>query len=825
MAKAQVTISAKNNLPEGMRGAKRDLDQFSLYAQQLGNKLKSALSVASIAAAAAAGVKLLIDAGRKCVQEFTEAEKVSKRLTAVWENVGKVTGKSVKELDDYAEGMEKVTYFTSESIKEAGLLLAATESLTEEGFDRALQASIDLAAAMGEDVTSAASTLSRAIQEPEASLSRLKSIGVSFTDAEKEQIKALTDANKLYEAQDIILGKVEGKYRGVAQAIADTPSGKLDEIKDTLGDIRETLGEGIMGALSPAFNFILEMLHKIHQWARDHVDESKFWDEVGTSTSHNLYQDYSESFLEKRRADTLQDIADQLEMMGSGGWGQFLTENLESPLEDILMIQQDNLAQIMEQYAKYVYGDNYEDWLGTIGGFMEQINDQYEPLLKVLNTIDGALEEYANPLAIPDFLKTEYSAGTTGTNDSPLAAFLKAYQSSSESYQLKTYRAVIAQAQELYDQISSGSAQQIQQMFKEAGLDPATTTRSSVLREIMEIIEDYSEKIDGLIQEEEGVKEAAAAQIDPLKKIVTNTEGKTLIGALGEGIGDLIANIRASIRGEETYSTSDQDLSAGSRLMQYALQSFGEAGEVISELSANMAAMGPILGAIVTALKYVIEGLAEALGPMLHEFIQGGLEPLRELGRAIGQILLPILKDVMPLVRQSADMLIGLFRTLGNILQPVVSLISSLILPLTQEISLYMSILEPILKVITGVLASFAGVFAYVAQAIRWIFAEVVNWMASWIPWMDAIDNPGNPGNFEDFVNAYWNNAMAGWDTSASGASASTEVAVASAAYRGATQVTINIYAEGPIVGDGGMREFARMIRDEFDALNYYGVN
>ena len=51
-----------------------------------------------------------------------------------------------------------------------------------------------------------------------------------------------------------------------------------------------------------------------------------------------------------------------------------------------------------------------------------------------------------------------------------------------------------------------------------------------------------------------------------------------------------------------------------------------------------------------------------------------------------------------------------------------------------------------------------------------------------------------------------------------------TETAISSASYRGATQVTINIYAEGPFVGDGGMREFARMIRDEFDALSYYGV-
>ena len=277
MAKAQVTISAVNKLPEGLKGAKSELNQFAIYTQQLGNKLKSAFSVAGVVAGVVAAVKGLADATKECVQQFTEAEKVSKRLAAVWENVGSATGKSAKELDDYAENLEKVTYFTSESIKEAGLLLAATESLTEEGFDRALQASLDLAAALGEDVTSAASTLAKALEDPEAAFRTLKSIGVTFTDAEKEQIKTLQDANNEYEAQAMILDKIEGKYKGVAQAIADTPSGKLDAIKDTLGDIKETIGQGIVGALEPAFTYILEMLQAIHKWAKDHIDTSTFW--------------------------------------------------------------------------------------------------------------------------------------------------------------------------------------------------------------------------------------------------------------------------------------------------------------------------------------------------------------------------------------------------------------------------------------------------------------------------------------------------------------------------------------------------------------------
>ena len=54
--------------------------------------------------------------------------------------------------------------------------------------------------------------------------------------------------------------------------------------------------------------------------------------------------------------------------------------------------------------------------------------------------------------------------------------------------------------------------------------------------------------------------------------------------------------------------------------------------------------------------------------------------------------------------------------------------------------------------------------------------------------------------------------------------SVSTSTAIGSASYRGATSVTINIYQMSPVVGDGGMKTFARMIRREFEELDYYGV-
>ena len=72
-------------------------------------------------------------------------------------------------------------------------------------------------------------------------------------------------------------------------------------------------------------------------------------------------------------------------------------------------------------------------------------------------------------------------------------------------------------------------------------------------------------------------------------------------------------------------------------------------------------------------------------------------------------------------------------------------------------------------------------------------------------------------------------NRLIKWDeygthTSAVTDTFSTQTAVSSVSYQGATQVTINIYQEAPVVGEKGMRQFVQMVREAFTELDYYGV-
>ena len=310
--------------------------------------------------------------------------------------------------------------------------------------------------------------------------------------------------------------------------------------------------------------------------------------------------------------------------------------------------------------------------------------------------------------------------------------------------------------------------------------------------------------------------------VEDVEEAVENST-RTFLQSLGDKLGSLASKI--------TGATGEQSSSFGSSVIASLTSNLGQAGEVAGKLAQNMATMGPLLGAIATALEYIFQGLSETLGPILNEFVRFGIEPLKELGRVIGDILMPILDDVMPLVRDVADFLMGLFRIVGIVLKPIIEVLSSSLSPVMSLISNILEALAPVLKVFAKIFVTVTGTIQYVIQTLQHWVASLMNWLAGldllgWQPFAGLrMTDPGSPGNYASFIKAKWASIDAAFEqnTSPSTVSASTTTAISSAGYQGATHVTINIYQEAPVVGDAGMRQFARMIRSEFDQMAYFG--
>ena len=132
-------------------------------------------------------------------------------------------------------------------------------------------------------------------------------------------------------------------------------------------------------------------------------------------------------------------------------------------------------------------------------------------------------------------------------------------------------------------------------------------------------------------------------------------------------------------------------------------------------------------------------------------------------------------------------------------------------------------VLQPLVDAITRIGSTLADIFIpildLVAPAITAI-AGTINWACDWIRYAigyltfwtddDNIDKPGSLKEYTSYDKTY--------DTAASSS------AITSAQYAGGQYVTVNIFQQAPVVGSGGMQEFARMIKNELDEMNYFGV-
>jgi hypothetical protein len=144
---------------------------------------------------------------------------------------------------------------------------------------------------------------------------------------------------------------------------------------------------------------------------------------------------------------------------------------------------------------------------------------------------------------------------------------------------------------------------------------------------------------------------------------------------------------------------------------------------------------------------------------------------------------------------------------------------------------------------LTPIIALVGKVFTVVMAPIQYV-ADLFSWLGKWLSylgqcvsvcaynlthWFTPKSYPTSPGGFSSDAFTGLEARIAKWDEfglsdTAASDSVSTGTAVSSAGYQGATQVTINIYQQAPVVGDGGMRAFASMIRNEFEQLDYFGV-
>lgn len=239
----------------GLRKAAGDTTRFGQFTTKAFNVAKGALLGLTLA------VVRFIPELANMGAESRKADIQMRFMLENMQGISNATNLTIKRLSKYADTVSMATGIDDEQVKtvQKKLLMfkAVRKSADEMGgaFDRATMAAIDLAAGGFGTMETNARQLGKMLESPLSNLNALSRAGVVFTNAEKDKIGVLVESGKLLEAQELILGRIEGRVQGLAEESA-TPWEKMMAALQEIGD---SIGEALLDPLD-------DMNTKIKVW-------------------------------------------------------------------------------------------------------------------------------------------------------------------------------------------------------------------------------------------------------------------------------------------------------------------------------------------------------------------------------------------------------------------------------------------------------------------------------------------------------------------------------------------------------------------------------
>ena len=211
----------------------------------LGNAIRGALAAAGIGIT----IHKLFGELRQAVELSTRQIEAEQRLAAMLQATGGAVGYTAGQLRAYASELQTVTTYGDEAILEGMTGLLRFRNVAGETFKAATAAALDMAAATGTDLRSAMFTLGMALENPAVGMMRLRRAGVMLTEEQREHIAALVESGQMHKAQVMLLAAVQQRFGGVARAMAATDPGRIKQINNAIGDIKENIGRALLPML------------------------------------------------------------------------------------------------------------------------------------------------------------------------------------------------------------------------------------------------------------------------------------------------------------------------------------------------------------------------------------------------------------------------------------------------------------------------------------------------------------------------------------------------------------------------------------------------
>ena len=770
-AQAKVIIKGQNDIGPAVRAAAGDLGSLKSAADKLSGALKTALSVTAIIAS----VKLLGDAVAGCFSEFSSAERSYKQLAFALGDAGA-----------YDKVTSVIAHLSTQTRSSKGEIESMVSQLSALGksadeIESISSAAVHLSNVTGKDLNSSMTTLLNTYAGTTTQLTRL---GIDLKHVTKEEL-----------AQGAAIDVVIGKFGEYSRMMAEEDTSQhLTNMKNTWGDIKQHIGGIIdynfgpwLGNLDTAFAGIKTNLVNIINYVGAIIKNFPEAFKLSLATVWEmLKRTFEWDSIKLIVTTTVQNI------------GTVATEMLRAVFETIPRMLASVLTGIIN-WISYIAVHIESSILGAIQNTIDTAGE------KIQGTWVGKLFGLGDRLASID----------VGATDSVQRADGYKRQADQSFENLGPMIAgAVTDAIHMAKTVTVNTADMLQSIYGDIATDFKTALDDIVAPEL----EHIAQKAD------------AANQTKILEQIAsstTHTAGSTAATAentkntktrMGDQIGELLFNrLTNLVTGMFTTLT-------GGLKGMIAEELIGGVGAIITTLQPVIDILCNTLSPLGVLLT-ILEGFVSVMEPALTAVFQPLVDVFFWIGETLAGFILPLL-----------DVIHTAFALVANILMAVLA-------PLLQSFEPIFLVLSGVIQALTPILLLVAKAFTVLMSPVQFL-ADLLSWLGSWIQYLGSVISTAaynilhpfrkksydpSPGSFSSDAFSGLSDRLAHIDAIADGGSVvsdsvATATAVSSAGYQGATQITINIFQQAPVVGNGGMRDFAHMIREELAQLNYYGV-
>ena len=775
---AKVIIKGENNISSAVKSASNDLNALKGSVEKVGSVLKTAFSVTAITAA----IKGIGTAAKTVMTEdFGMAERAYRQLALSLKDQS-----AYDAVLDNINRLAKVTLSGNDEIESMVAELAALGKSADE-INRISEAAVILSNITGRDLKSSMTTL---LASMSGTTTQLRRLGIDLDGVTKTALEQGAAIDILIE-----------DYGEYSTALAeDSVNQSLKNISETWGDIKEKIGGVLTYNFGPwlkqfdtAFEAVSENINNITTYVGAIIANAP---EVFSLLMETLWKMVKKTFEWESLKTIFITVVENIVILVSGALKLIVTS-----IPEIIK----GLLNALISYVKYLALSIEAEIISAIEKAVNWVGRE------INDTWVGEKLGWGEELAVADF----------GVDNKRKVAegFYNGAASSIEHIG-DPIREGIDTISETLNAASQNTMAAINSIYGDIG----TEFRDSLNEIVAPELEEIRSAAD------------AANQTQVLSSIENSTERTAEATEATEANTGTIAAEGLSESGNGRKSLSEMAESGLSGLFSSMSKSGGFTGIFGTVLSETI---GPIMDTVqplidivssvadpMEVLLRILEGFVNVMEPAMQTVVQPLLDAFTWIGESIASWFLPIL-----------DQLHVAMSLIGNILTTVMAPVFQILAPLFQLVALALNTLNPILILC-------AKVFTILMAPVQFV-ADLFTWLGDWISylgnciyvvcwnlthWFNQKGFGSSPGGFSSDAFSGLQQRLDNIDNLAMGGntaatdSVSTSTAIGNASYRGATSVTINIYQQAPVVGDGGMKTFARMIRREFEELDYYGV-